>query len=71
MCSSKTQRTITLRSTEAKYVALLSCAQEVKFFNMLLEELPEVKKPSVVYGDLGVPFTRGFIFINNFAHFID
>ena len=35
--------------TEAEYIALLVCAQEVKFVNMLLEEMTEVQKPSVVY----------------------
>ena len=37
MCSSKTQRTVTLISTEAEYVALPACTQEVKFISMLLE----------------------------------
>ena len=35
----------------AEYVALLAYAQEVKFVNMLLEEMTEVQKPSVVYKD--------------------
>ena len=36
-CSLGTQRAITLSSTEPNYVALLACAQELKFVNMLLE----------------------------------
>ena len=41
--SSKTQRTVTLSSMEVECKALSSCAQEVKFFNMLLEEMNEVQ----------------------------
>ena len=48
-CSSKTQRTVTLISTEAEYVALSTCAQEVKFVSMLLGEMTEVEKPSIIY----------------------
>ena len=48
-CSSKTQRTVTLSSTEAEYVALSACAQEVKFVSMLLGEMIEVQNPSVIY----------------------
>ena len=36
-CSLKTQRTVTLSSTDSDYIALSACAQEVKFFNILLE----------------------------------
>ena len=36
-CSSKFQRVVTLISTYLEYVALSACAQEVNFFNMLLE----------------------------------
>ena len=57
-CSSKTQRTVTLSSTEAEYVALSACAQEVKFVSMLLEEMTEVGKPSVIYED-----NQGVIFL--------
>ena len=45
-CSSKNQRTITLISAEEDYVALLECAQEVKFVKMLMEEMTEVQNPS-------------------------
>ena len=41
-CFSKTQRTMTLSSTEAEYVALTACAQEVKFISMFLGEMTEV-----------------------------
>ena len=50
-CYLKTQRTIRLSSTEADYVALLACAREVKFVNMLLQEIPEVKKPAILHED--------------------
>ena len=51
MCLSKTQRTVTLISTEAEYVALVECAQEVKFVRILLEEIYQVKNQLVVYED--------------------
>ena len=41
-CSSKTQRYETLSSTEAEYVALSVCTQEVNFVSMLLGEMNEV-----------------------------
>ena len=47
--SSKTQRAITLISTEAEYIAVSECAQEVKLVNILLKEMTEGKKPEVVY----------------------
>ena len=50
-CSLKNQSTITLSSTEAENIALLSCAQEVKFVNMLLKEMSKVHKPEIVYED--------------------
>ena len=37
--SSKTQRTVTLSRTEADYVALSACAQEVKFISTFLGEM--------------------------------
>ena len=49
--SSKTQRTIKLISMKAEYVALLECAQEVKFVRMSLKEMTEVQKPVVVCKD--------------------
>ena len=49
MCSFKAKRMITLISTEAKHVALLVCAQEVKFLNMLLEDIYEVQKPTIIH----------------------
>ena len=57
---SKTQRTLTLISIAAEYVALLACAQEVKFFKMLLEEMAEVQNPSVVHEN-----NQGAIFLAN------
>ena len=36
---------------DAKNVALLSCAQEVKFVNLLLEEISEVQKPESFFND--------------------
>ena len=39
MFLSKTLSNIKLISTEADYVAVSACAQEVKFFNVLLEEI--------------------------------
>ena len=51
MCSSKTHRTVILIGTEAEYVALSECAQEVNFLSMLLGETTEVQKPSVIYED--------------------
>ena len=41
-CLSKTQRTATLSSTEAEYMALSACTQEVKIVSMLLGEMNEV-----------------------------
>ena len=49
--SSDTQRTVTLISTESEYSTLLACAQEMKFVNMLLEEMTEVHNLLVVYED--------------------
>jgi len=37
--SSKTQATVTLSSTEAEYIAASTCATEIKFIQMLLEEI--------------------------------
>ena len=51
MFLSKTQKTVTLNSTEAYYVALSACAKELKFVSMLLEEITEVQNPLVVYED--------------------
>ena len=48
-CSSKTQRNVMLSSTEVEYVAISACAQEINFVSMLLEEMTEVQKPSVIY----------------------
>ena len=48
-CPLKTQRTIALSIMEAEYVALLELAQEVIFFNMLLQEIKKVKKPEIVH----------------------
>ena len=59
-CSSKNQRTVTLNSTEAEYVALPACTQEVKFISMLLGEITRVKNPSFIYED-----NQGAIFLAN------
>ena len=47
-----------LRSTEAEYMVLLSCAQEVNFFNILLKETTKVQKPPVAQED-----NQGYIFL--------
>ena len=57
-CSSKNQRTVTLSSMEAELVVLSACAQALKFLSMLLVEMTEVKKPSVIYED-----NQGAIFL--------
>ena len=49
--SSKKQRTVTLSSTEAEYIAIANCAQEAKFTNMLLKELFGEVQPAIIYGD--------------------
>ena len=41
-------------------MALSACAQEVKFVNMILEEITEVQKPSVLCED-----NQGAIFLAN------
>ena len=48
---SKSQRTVTLISMEADYVALSACAHEVKFVSMFLVEMTKVEKPYVIYED--------------------
>ena len=48
---SKTQTSTTLSSTEAEYVSLSMGAQEVKFMQMLLEELVETKTPGIILED--------------------
>ncbi len=47
---SKAQPSVTLSSTEAEYVALSMCAQEIKFITMLLNEIAadHVEKPSIL-----------------------
>ena len=49
---------MTLSSTEAEYVALSECSQEVKFVSMFMGEMIEVKNPSVIYED-----NKGAIFL--------
>jgi hypothetical protein len=51
--SSKSQPSITLSSTEAEYVAASMCATEVKFVQMLLEELmPNAEtRPATLFED--------------------
>ena len=51
MCFSKTQRTVTLSTTKAEYVALSACAQEVKVIIMFMGEITEMKNPAVIYKD--------------------
>ena len=41
-------------------MALLACAQEANFLNMLLGEMSEVQKPSVMYKD-----NQGVIYLAN------
>jgi hypothetical protein len=57
---SKAQPSVTLSSTEAEYVALSMCAQEIKFITMLLNEIAadHVEKPSILREDnTGAIFT--------------
>eukprot|EP00980_Cylindrotheca_fusiformis_P021891 scaffold8736_cov95-Cylindrotheca_fusiformis.AAC.1 len=51
--SSKTQPSVTLSSTEAEYIAASMCATEVKFIQMLLEELmpTEEIRPATLFED--------------------
>ena len=56
-CPSNTQRTVILSRTEAYYVALSECTQEVNFVSILMGEMIEVQKPSVIYED-----NQGMIF---------
>jgi hypothetical protein len=51
--SSKSQPSVTLSSTEAEYVAASMCATEVKFVQMLLEELMpnETTRPATLFED--------------------
>ena len=50
---SKSQPSVTLSSTEAEYVALSTCATEVKFIQMLFEQLVpnENVRPATIYED--------------------
>jgi hypothetical protein len=48
---SKTQSTVTLSSTEAEYVSLATCAQELRFTQMILEEIAEPLGPGIIYED--------------------
>jgi hypothetical protein len=48
---SKMEATVALSSTEAEYIAMSMCSQEVKFVNMILMELEGYNKmllPSVI-----------------------
>jgi hypothetical protein len=51
--ASKTQPSVTLSSTEAEYIAASMCATEIKFIQMLLEELmPTVEtRPATLFED--------------------
>ena len=50
-CSSKTKRTVTLIITDADYIDLSACTQEVKLASMLIESMNKVKNTSVIYED--------------------
>ena len=57
---SKSQPSLTLSSTEAEYVALSMCAQEIKFIKMLLDEIApgKAEMPSILRDDnTGAIFT--------------
>lgn len=57
---SKAQPSVTLSSTEAEYVALSMCAQEIKFIKMLLDEIVpgKAEMPSILREDnTGAIFT--------------
>ncbi len=51
--SSKTQPSVTLSSTEAEYVAASTCATEIKFIQMLMEEVMpwETIRPATILED--------------------
>ena len=51
--SSKTQPSVTLSSTEAEYVAASTCATEIKFIQMLMEEVVpwETVRPATILED--------------------
>ena len=51
--ASKTQPSVTLSSTEAEYIAASMCATEIKFIQMLLEELmpTEETRPATLFED--------------------
>ncbi len=49
--SSRKQATVTLSSTEAEYIALTECAQEMRMMNMLLQELFRKPQRGTIYED--------------------
>ena len=49
--ASKTQNVVTLSSTEAEYVALTACAQEVAFLQSMTKELFGQAKQAVIFED--------------------
>ena len=49
--SSRTQKIVTLSSTESEYVALGECGQELKFICMFLQEIGVGKVPGVIFED--------------------
>ena len=52
MIQSKTQKTVSLSSSEAELMALTLCTQESKFAQTLLEELdPKAIRPVIIYED--------------------
>ena len=57
-CFSKTHTTVTMSITEAEYVVLSACTQELKFVTRFLEKMTEVQKNFVAYED-----NQGAIFL--------
>ena len=57
---SRTQKTIALSSTEAEYMALSDCSQQVVWVHTLLGELGYALKPILICGD-----NQGLIFIGS------
>ena len=52
LITSKTQKTVTLSSSEAELIALTLCAQETKFAQTLLEEMDNrTVRPVIIYED--------------------
>ena len=56
-------------STEAEYMALSACSQEVKFVSMFIGKMNKVQKPSVIYkdnqGGVFLAKNRKFVILTN------